>query len=74
MNVGGVGYSFALSDKYDPRTKSERKLLRIHPGGGTKGTEGCMGIIGNATVQARFREDMRAELARNGGQFTLNVG
>ena len=51
-----------------------RRLLRIHPDGGTPGTLGCMGIVGNADVQRQFREDMRAELQRNGGRFTLNVG
>ncbi len=74
MTVGGVGYSFALSDKFDSRVGATRGLLRIHPDGGTPGTEGCMGIVGNASVQRQFREDMRAELARNGGRFTLNVG
>jgi hypothetical protein len=73
MSVGGVGYSFALSDKFDPRVGGTRRLLRIHPDGGTPGTEGCMGIVGDAATQRRFREDMRAELARNGGRFTLNV-
>lgn len=74
MTVGGVGYSFAMSDKYDSRVRGTRSLLRIHPDGGTPGTEGCVGIIGNAAVQRQFREDMRAELNRNGGRFTLNVG
>lgn len=74
MNVGGVGYSFAVSDKYDSRVGATRKLLRIHPDGGSAGTEGCIGIVGNAAVQRQFREDMRAELARNGGRFTLQVG
>ncbi|MGV3624646.1 MAG: peptidoglycan-binding protein [Archangium sp.] len=74
MSVGGVGYSFAVSDKYDSRVGGTRRLLRIHPDGGTAGTEGCIGIVGNAAVQRQFREDMRAELARNGGRFTLNVG
>ena len=74
MQVGGVGYSFAMSDKYDPRVGGKRTLLRIHPDGGGRGTIGCMGIVGNAGVQRRFREDMRAELARNGGRFTLRVG
>jgi hypothetical protein len=74
MTVGGVGYSFALSDKYDSRVRSNRSLLRIHPDGGTPGTQGCVGIVGNADVQRRFREDMREELRRNGGRFTLNVG
>ena len=74
MNVGGVGYSFAMSDKFDSRVGATRRLLRIHPDGGSAGTEGCMGIVGNASVQRRFREDMRAELARHGGSFTLRVG
>ncbi len=74
MTVGGVGYSFAMSNKFDSRVGATRSLLRIHPDGGTPGTEGCVGVIGNAAVQRQFREDMRAELSRNGGRFTLNVG
>lgn len=73
MSVGGVGYSFAVSDKYDARVGGTRRLLRIHPDGGAAGTEGCIGIVGNADVQRRFREDMRQELARNGGRYTLVV-
>lgn len=74
MNVGGVGYSFAMSDKFDSRVGGTRTDLRIHPDGGTPGTNGCMGIVGNASVQRQFREDMRAELTRHGGSFTLRVG
>ncbi|MBI2373142.1 MAG: peptidoglycan-binding protein [Deltaproteobacteria bacterium] len=74
MEVGGVGYSFALSDKYDSRVGGTRTALRIHPDGRGPGTIGCIGIVGDANVQRRFREDMRAELNRSGGQFTLNVG
>ena len=73
MSVGGVGYSFAMSDKYDPRVRGTRSLLRIHPDGGSAGTEGCLGIVGNADVQRRFRADMLAELRRNGGSYTLTV-
>lgn len=73
MSVGGVGYSFAVSDKFDSRVGGTRRLLRIHPDGGQAGTEGCIGIVGNAAVQRRFREDMRAELHRNGGHYTLTV-
>ena len=73
MMVGGVGYSFALSDKYDARVGGTRKLLRIHPDGGRAGTIGCIGIVGGAATQRRFREDMRAELNRNGGSFTLSL-
>ncbi|MBI4821704.1 MAG: peptidoglycan-binding protein [Deltaproteobacteria bacterium] len=74
MTVGGVGYSFAMSDKYDSRVGGTRSLLRIHPDGGSAGTQGCIGIVGDAATQRRFREDMRQELARNGRSFTLNVG
>jgi hypothetical protein len=74
MVVDGVGFSFALSDKYDPRVKSNRTALRIHPDGGSPGTHGCIGIVGNGATQKQFREDMRAELNRHGGSFTLHVG
>ena len=73
MSVGGVGYSFAMSDKFDPRVGATRRLLRIHPDGGTPGTEGCLGIVGNADVQRQFRADMEAEIRRNGGRYQLSV-
>ena len=73
MMVDGVGYSFAMSNKYDPRVGGTRTLLRIHPDGLGPGTIGCIGIVGNGAVQRAFKEDMRAELARNGGQYTLRV-
>jgi hypothetical protein len=74
MSVGGVGWSFALNDKYDPRVGATRSLLRIHPDGGGAGTIGCMGIVGNAATQRQFRADMLAELRRNGGSMKLTVG
>jgi len=74
MVVDGVGFSVALSDKYDPRVKSTRTTLRIHPDGGPAGTQGCIGIVGNGDVQRQFREDIKAELQRRGGSFTLHVG
>ncbi|HEY1097908.1 MAG TPA: hypothetical protein VGF99_03230, partial [Myxococcota bacterium] len=74
MSVGGVGYSFAVSDKFDPRVGATRQLLRIHPDGGSAGTEGCIGIVGDAATQRRFRDDMLAEIRRNGGRYTLTVG
>lgn len=73
MSVGGVGWSFALNDKFDPRVGATRTLLRIHPDGGTPGTLGCIGIVGNADTMRRFRDDMNAELKRNGGRYTLEV-
>jgi peptidoglycan hydrolase-like protein with peptidoglycan-binding domain len=73
MSVDGVGYSFAMSDRYDPRVGATRTLLRIHPDGGVPGTLGCIGIVGDAATQRRFLADMRAELQRSGGRFTLSV-
>lgn len=70
----GVGFSFALSDKYDSRVGGTRSLLRIHPDGGTAGTQGCIGIVGDAATLRQFRDDMNAEIRRNGGRYTLHVG
>jgi peptidoglycan hydrolase-like protein with peptidoglycan-binding domain len=77
----GVGFSFQIEDArrpgsdrmYDPRAGRERTLLRIHPDGGSRGTEGCIGIVGDAATLRQFREDMNAELRRNGGSYTLRV-
>jgi hypothetical protein len=74
MTVGGVGFNYNLSDKYDSRVGGTRKLLRIHPDGGPTGTSGCIGIVGNAAVQTQFKKDMEAELKRSGGSFNLTVG
>ncbi|WP_224365329.1 peptidoglycan-binding domain-containing protein [Hyalangium versicolor] len=77
----GVGYSFRMEDArrpnsdamYDARAGRDRTALRIHPDGGATGTSGCIGIVGDAATQRQFRADMNAELARNGGSYTLNV-
>jgi hypothetical protein len=74
MTVGDVGFSFALSDKYDRRIGDTRTLLRIHPDGGTAGTAGCIGIVGGKEVQAQFRDDLTAEIRRAGGKLRLTVG
>lgn len=73
FSVGGVGYSFAVSNAYDTRVGDTRTLLRIHPDGGSVGTNGCIGIVGNSSVQERFREDMRAELNRSNDRVSLRV-
>jgi hypothetical protein len=73
MTVGDVGFSFALSDKYDRRVGGTRTLLRIHPDGGTAGTAGCIGIVGGKEVQAQFRDDLTAEIRRAGGKLRLTV-
>lgn len=77
----GVGFSFVMEDAnrrgsdrmYDSRAGRDRQYLRIHPDGGATGTAGCMGIVGDAATLRRFRDDMNAELARNGGRYTLRV-
>jgi hypothetical protein len=74
MQVGGVGWSFALNDKFDARVGATRTALRIHPDGAGAGTIGCMGIVGDAATQRQFRADMLAELRRNGGSMKLTVG
>jgi hypothetical protein len=73
MMKDGVGYSFALNNKYDARVGATRTALRIHPDGGRPGTIGCIGIQGNGATQRQFRSDMNAELARNGGKYSLTV-
>jgi peptidoglycan hydrolase-like protein with peptidoglycan-binding domain len=77
----GVGFSFRMEDPrrpgsdrfYDPRAGRDRSALRIHPDGGPRGTAGCIGIVGDAATLRRFRDDMNAELRRNGGVYTLRV-
>jgi peptidoglycan hydrolase-like protein with peptidoglycan-binding domain len=77
----GVGFSYRLEDPrrpgsdafYDPRAGRDRTLLRIHPDGGATGTAGCIGILGDGDTMRRFREDLNAELRRNGGSYTLRV-
>lgn len=73
FSVDGVGFSFAVSDAYDSRVGDTRTLLRIHPDGGSPGTNGCIGIVGSAAVQRRFREDMRSEFNRANNQVSLRV-
>ncbi|MBI1949262.1 MAG: peptidoglycan-binding protein [Deltaproteobacteria bacterium] len=73
MVKDGVGFSADMSDKYDARVGGTRSALRIHPDGGSAGTQGCVGIVGDAATLRRFREDLRQELQRNGGRFTLRV-
>jgi hypothetical protein len=70
----GVGYTFALSDRLDPRVGNvNRTLLRIHPDGGNLGTQGCIGILGGAATQTSFRSGMNAEIVRHGNHLELTV-
>ena len=70
FSTDGVGYSFALSDKKDARAVARgdanptRTLLRIHPDGGSTGTNGCIGILGGAQTQMSFRTNMNLELTK----------
>jgi peptidoglycan hydrolase-like protein with peptidoglycan-binding domain len=74
MKVDGFGFKFNLSDKFDPSLNRTRTALRIHPDGLAPGTEGCIGVVGDKATQRQFQKDMEAELTRNGGHFTLQVG
>jgi peptidoglycan hydrolase-like protein with peptidoglycan-binding domain len=77
----GVGFSFLMEDPnrpgsdsfYDSRAGEDREWLRIHPDGGSVGTAGCIGLVGDAETLRRFRDDMNAELQRNGGVYMLTV-
>lgn len=46
-------------------TQGTRRYLRIHPDGADLGTDGCLGIVGDAATQRQFRADLLAELRRN---------
>ena len=73
MIVEGVGYSFNMSNVFDPKAGRDRKLLRIHPDGGATGTEGCLGITGGAEIQKQFYRDMKSLVDSNGGKFNLTI-
>jgi hypothetical protein len=74
MMVEGFGYSFDLSDVFDPRTNADRTLLRIHPDGGGPGTIGCIGVQGNRATQEQFYTNLKNLLDKNGGRYTIRVG
>ena len=44
----GIGFSINLSDIGD------RNLLRIHPDGGVRGTQGCIGLNGTVEELQQF--------------------
>lgn len=80
-STDGIGYSFALNDVWDkravnPKTKKigdTRSLLRIHPDGGTTGTNGCIGILGGAQTQKAFRSNMNLEIKRGSKVAELTI-
>lgn len=75
----GVGFSYQVdepgrvgSDRVsDSRYSSDREWIRIHPDGGSCGTNGCFGIQGDAATQRAFQRDLNAEIERGGGQATI---
>jgi len=71
MGVDGVSYSFNLSETDDTEVYG-RSLFRIHPDGGPIGTYGCLGIVGNGSVQQRFEDLAASVLANEGGDFVLS--
>ncbi|WNG61468.1 peptidoglycan-binding protein [Archangium gephyra] len=81
MTLNGVSFSFKIEDERhpgsdamkDPRRKEIRTLLRIHPDGGGTGTEGCIGIVGNAATLRQFQAGMNAEMKRHGASLRLRV-
>jgi hypothetical protein len=81
MISDGVGYSFVLTQEGmapgtadDPRYNEDRSLLRIHPDGNNAGTEGCIGILGDAETQREFYENAQRLAELGGGSFTLEFG
>lgn len=50
MNLEDVGFSFNL----DPKFRTKRSLLRIHPDGNSRGTLGCIGVVGNKSELENF--------------------
>lgn len=67
----GVGFSLDV-DPVAGTSVFGRSLFRIHPDGASLGTNGCLGIFGNANDLARAREVFR-ELASD-GIFLAKVG
>ncbi|MFC0342529.1 hypothetical protein [Paracoccus niistensis] len=71
MVAHGVGYSFDL-DPTDGTQVFGRSLFRIHPDGPSRGTNGCIGVEGNAATlracEARIAAGLRA-----GGPFRIIV-
>jgi hypothetical protein len=67
----GIGFSFALSDKYDPRIGRTRTLLRIHPDGKASGSIGCVALDADSTSLNQFRTAL-AEHCR-AGKVELHV-
>lgn len=68
MIKDGIGYSINLN----PLFETNRDYLRIHPDGNVFGTEGCIGLTGNQSVQKSFVNLLRP-LYSAYGNIPLNV-
>jgi hypothetical protein len=64
----GIGFTFDVNPKFE----TCRALLRIHPDGGIKGTEGCIGLIGGKETLLRFKNSLN-NLLKSQGSVNLNV-
>ncbi len=78
MMKGGFGFSFDMLNPDgtdgvpDPRfPDKDRTLLRMHPDGGSCGTQGCFGIQGDADTQRKFYEKGKDFIDANGGKGYL---
>ena len=63
-----IGFSINV----DPTFRTGRTLLRIHPDGNLPGTEGCIGLTGNASALKDFVNIMKP-LYEKGGFVNLSV-
>lgn len=66
----GVGFSFDL-DPVDDTPVYRRSLFRIHPDGSSPGTNGCLGIVGDAATQRDCESTIAGLLS--GGPFRVTV-
>ena len=63
-----IGFTFDVNPKF----KTCRTLLRIHPDGGVKGTEGCIGLTGGKDTLLRFKNSLN-NILKSQGSVNLNV-
>lgn len=80
MTRDGVGFSMDLNDAWDPVLGRMRTALRIHPDGQAfgnwwlnNGTDGCIGLQGNAEGLRNFYNIAKAYLDRHSGIINLLV-
>lgn len=71
MVLNGEGYSFDV-DPTDGTNVFGRSLFRIHPDGGSEGTNGCLGVRESAQ-QLRACESIIADLIEEHGSFKLQI-